>query len=62
MPQFPGDSQYPAFPVGSDPQATRVTAQDYLIAANYSLVVSIDYEIGAGRTTEIGALGVLDIV
>jgi hypothetical protein len=45
-----------------EPEVNRLTAQNYYIDASYSVVVSIDYEIGSGFVTEIAALGVLEII
>ncbi len=44
------------------PEANRLTAQGYTIDASYSVVVAYDYEIGLNSTTEIGLLGVLEIL
>lgn len=45
-----------------EPEVNRLTAQTYVIDASYSVVVAYDYEIGSGVTTEIGLLGVLEII
>lgn len=40
----------------------RIAGSDRTIPASYSVVVSEDYEIAAGVTLDIGALGVLEIL
>ena len=50
-----------AYPAG-EPEVNRLTSQTYTIDASYSIVVAYDYEIGLNNTTEISALGVLEIL
>ncbi len=48
--------------MSGEPQVNRLTAQGYTIDASFSIVVAYDYEIGLNSTTEIGLLGVLEIL
>ena len=43
-------------------ETNRLTAQNFMVDASYSVVVSYDYEIGSGFVTEIALLGVLEII
>ena len=50
-----------AFPAG-EAETNRLTAQVYYVDASFGVIVPYDYEIGASYTTEIAALGVLEIL